>query len=65
MSNEPRMPDAETRARHIAKLREFVRRMDAHILDLDELNAILATDLAKQKRQRYNRLREKSQIKTE
>ena len=65
MSNEPRIPDAETRSRHIAKLRELVRRMDGHILDLDELNAQLAADLAKQHRRRYNRLREESGMKVD
>ncbi|MFB2972083.1 hypothetical protein ACE1CD_24250 [Aerosakkonema sp. BLCC-F183] len=61
MSNEPRMPDAETRARHIAKLRELVKRMDANILDLDELNAKLAMDLVEQRR-RFFRAREESGI---
>jgi hypothetical protein len=59
MSNQPRIPDPETRARHIAKLRELVRRMDGHILDLDELNAKLEADIVEQRR-RAVRLREAS-----
>ncbi len=50
MTNQPRIPDPETRARHIAKLRELDKRMDGHILDLDELNAQLAMDLCQQRR---------------
>ncbi|MCL1467329.1 hypothetical protein [Argonema galeatum] len=61
MSNEPRIPDAETRARHITKLQELVRRMDGHILDLDELNAKLEADLVEQRR-RYYLAREASRI---
>lgn len=45
MSNHPKIPDAETRARSVAKMRELVKRMDAHILDLDELNARLEADI--------------------
>lgn len=41
MSNQPRIPDAETRARSVARLRELVKRWDTHIADLDELNARL------------------------
>ena len=55
MSNQPRIPDPETRARHIAKLSELNRRMDAHILDLDELNAKLKMDLYEQRRRMYFR----------
>jgi hypothetical protein len=65
MNSEPRLPDQETIDRHIAKLRELVKRMDGHILDLDELNAQLAADLAKQKRRRYNRVRQESQIQAD
>lgn len=55
MSNQPRIPDPETRARHIAKLSELNKRMDGHILDLDELNAQLAMDLCKQRRRMYSK----------
>ncbi len=33
MSNQPKIPDAETRARSVAKLRDLVKRWDALILD--------------------------------
>ncbi len=36
MSNQPRIPDAETRARSISRLRELVQRMDRNIAELDE-----------------------------
>ena len=55
MSNQPRIPDLETRARHIPKLSELNKRMDGHILDLDELNAQLAMDLCEQRRRMYSK----------
>lgn len=45
MSNELRIPDAETRARSVANLRELVKRMDRNIAELDELNASLEADI--------------------
>lgn len=45
MTKKPRIPDAETRAREVANLRQIVKRMDALILDLDELNARLEADI--------------------
>lgn len=45
MNKQPRIPDAETRAWEVAQLRELVKRMDANILDLDELIARLEADL--------------------
>ena len=47
MSNQPKIPDAETRRRSVAKLRKLVKRMDAGILQLDELNARLEADIRK------------------
>ena len=44
MSNERKIPDVETRARSVNKLRELVKRMDRHIADLDELNAQLEAE---------------------
>lgn len=44
MSNERKIPDAETRARSVSNLRELVKRMDRHIADLDELNAQLEAE---------------------
>lgn len=60
MSQQLRMPSPEIRARHIAKLRELNRRMDKHILDLDDLNALLEANLREQRR-RIERLREEKQ----
>jgi hypothetical protein len=44
MSEPPKIPDAETRARHIAKLKEICQRWDVLIADLDKLNAQLEED---------------------
>lgn len=44
MSNQPRIPDPETRERHIAKLKEICQRWDVLIAGLDELNAKLDAD---------------------
>lgn len=41
MSNQPKIPDAQTRARHIAKLQEICQRWDTLIAGLDELDARL------------------------
>jgi len=60
MSNQSRIPTKETRARHIAKLRELNRRMDKHIMDLDELSAFLETEL-RERRRRIYLLREEKQ----
>jgi len=53
MSNQSRIVAPETRARHLAKLRELNRRMDKHIMDLDELNALLEAQLREQRRRIY------------
>jgi hypothetical protein len=45
MNKQPKIPDAQTRVRSVAKLRELVKRWDALILDLDELNARLEADI--------------------
>jgi exonuclease VII small subunit len=45
MNSQPRIPDAETRARSVANLRALVKRMDAGILQLDELIASLEADI--------------------
>lgn len=39
MTNQPRVPDPETRARSIAKLRDICTMFDAQIMVLDELIA--------------------------
>ena len=41
MTNQPRIPDAETRARSVVRLREVVQRMDRNIAELDEFIAFL------------------------
>jgi hypothetical protein len=45
MNDRVKIPDAETRARSVAKMRELVKRMDANILQLDELIARLEADI--------------------
>lgn len=60
MSKQVKIPSPETRAYHIAKLRELNRRMDKHIIDLDELNAFLEANLREQRRQ-IERLRVQKQ----
>ena len=45
MSNKAKIPDFQTRSRSVARMRELVRRMDAGILDLDELIARLEADI--------------------
>lgn len=50
MSKQVKIPSPETRAHHIAKLRELNSRMDKHIIDLDELNAFLEANLREQRR---------------
>jgi hypothetical protein len=47
MSNQPRIPDPETRARHIAKLKELCDRWDKHIADLDALSDRLEEEYQK------------------
>jgi uncharacterized membrane protein YjjP (DUF1212 family) len=45
MSNEPRIPDAETRMRSVTKIHELVKRIDTAILSLDELIERLKADI--------------------
>jgi len=44
MSNQPRIPDAQTRARSVTRLRELVQRMDRNIAELDEFIARLEAE---------------------
>jgi uncharacterized small protein (DUF1192 family) len=44
MSNQPRIPDAETRVCSVARLREIVQRMDRNIAELDEFIAHLEAE---------------------
>ena len=52
MNDKLRIPDAETRARSIANLREAGRLLDLLTLDLDEVIAALDKDLREQRRAR-------------
>jgi hypothetical protein len=52
MNDQLRIPDAETRARDIANLREAGRMLDLLTLELDEIIAILDKGLREQRRAR-------------
>ena len=52
MNSEFKIPDAETRARSIAKLREARRLLDLWTLQLDEAIAVPDAHLLKQRRAR-------------
>ena len=49
MSNK-KIPNQDTRVRHLARMRELNKRMDKHIIDLEELNALLEGNWRKQRR---------------
>lgn len=44
MTNQPRIPDPETRARSVTRMREVIKRWDVLIADLDELNLRLEAE---------------------
>jgi hypothetical protein len=52
MSNELRIPDAETRAKNLAGLRAAVHQLDIANLMLDEVISMLDRDLLQQRRAR-------------
>ncbi|WP_310413726.1 hypothetical protein [Chamaesiphon sp. OTE_8_metabat_110] len=52
MNDQFKIPDAETRARDIANLREAGRLLDLWTLELDEIIAILDKGLREQRRAR-------------
>ena len=52
MNEQFKIPDPETRARSIAKLREACRLLDLWNLQLDEAIALVDADLLKQRRAR-------------
>jgi hypothetical protein len=52
MSNEFRIPDPETRAKNLAKLKEVTRQLDILNLMLDEAIALVDRDLLHQHRAR-------------
>lgn len=55
MTEEFKIPDAETRARNVARMREACRQMDLVTLQLDELIAMIEADLRVQKRARLEK----------
>ncbi len=52
MNDQFKIPDPETRARSIAKLREACRLLDLFNLQLDEAIALADADLLKQRKAR-------------
>jgi hypothetical protein len=52
MSNESRIPDAETRAKNLASLRAAIHQLDMANLMLDEAIALADRDLLQQRRAR-------------
>jgi hypothetical protein len=52
MNNEFRIPDPETRAKNLAKLKEVTRQLDILNLVLDEAIAFVDRDLLQQRRAR-------------
>jgi hypothetical protein len=61
MNNELKIPDPQTRARSIAKLREACRLLDLFNLQLDEAIAVADAHLLEQRR---TRLLSKSKLST-
>jgi hypothetical protein len=47
MNEQRKIPDAQTRARSVAKLQELVKQWDRLIVDIDELNTRLEADIQK------------------
>jgi hypothetical protein len=58
MNNKAKIPDAETRARSVATMRELIKRMDKHIADLDYINARLEEDFYNSPYGQYRKRRE-------
>jgi predicted ATPase len=63
MTQQPRIPDLETRQRNVARMREACRLLDAWTLKLDEVLAMLEADNRRQRQERldgkYRRVQEK------
>ena len=53
MNNKPKIPDAETRARSVANMRETCRQLELVTLELDELIAMVEMDLCRQRKERF------------
>jgi hypothetical protein len=54
MNNELKIPDPQTRARSIAKLREVCRLLDLFNLQLDQATAVADAHLLEQRRTRLS-----------
>ncbi|GEM_PF-808213 len=52
MSEQPKIPDAETRKRSLEQLRESNRQLDLVGLQIDELIAMAEAQLRRQRRER-------------
>lgn len=52
MTQQPQIPDTETRKRSVERLRESNRQLEQVTLALDELIAMVETDLRRQRRER-------------
>lgn len=52
MSEQPKIPDAETRKRSLERLRESNRQLDLVGLQIDELIAMAEAQLRRQRRER-------------
>ncbi|MGH2415715.1 MAG: hypothetical protein ACRDEA_18890 [Microcystaceae cyanobacterium] len=55
ITQQPRIPNPETKARNVARMREACRQMDLVTLQLDELIAMVEADLRRQRRERLQR----------
>jgi hypothetical protein len=55
MTNQPQIPDPQTRKRLVEQLRECSRNIEIWTLELDELLAVLEADLRKQRKARLQK----------
>jgi hypothetical protein len=54
MTQQPRIPDLETRQRNVARIREVCQQLDIVNLKLDEVLAMLEADNRRQRQERLN-----------
>lgn len=54
MTQQPRIPDLETRQRNVVRMREACRMLDAVTLKLDEVLAMLEADNRRQRQERLD-----------
>ncbi|NJR21809.1 MAG: hypothetical protein HC786_06325 [Richelia sp. CSU_2_1] len=54
MTQQPRIPDLETRQRNVARIREVCRQLDVVTLKLDEVLAMLEADNRRQRQERLD-----------